>query len=128
MCARFAADARLRMLCLEADGTTVAMICAVVAGEGVFQLKKAYDERFARFSPGVLLEIEAIRVFHEGAAAWMDSCTNHETDPLFSLWPDSRSFTSLVVTLGGVIGEVAMSGLVPALRRLRATLRAGESA
>ena len=60
VCSNFANANRLRMFSLEAGGTTVAMKCDVVCGDGLFNLKSTYDEQFARFSPGVLLEIEAV--------------------------------------------------------------------
>jgi hypothetical protein len=122
MCAGFAADNRLRMLCYEAGGVTLAMKCDIAAGDGLFCVKKTYDENFARFSPGVLLEIEGLGVFHDSDASWMDSCTHNTSDPLFRLWPDTATFTNMLVTLDGAVGWLAMHAspaVLALLRRLR---------
>ena len=49
------------MLALRLDGAPIAMKFNVEAGDGAFALKVAFDEAYARFSPGVALEIESIR-------------------------------------------------------------------
>lgn len=122
MCAQFSADGRLRMLCYEAGGTTLAMKCDIAAGPGVFCVKRTYNEQFARYSPGVHLDIEGARVFHESGAAWMDSCTNVKAnDPLVRLWPERLTFTNLFVPLGGFVGWCARHAhpLVWLRRKLR---------
>src|SRR5258706_8918943 len=47
---------RLLMLGLNFNGCPIARRCAFVAGEGSFAFKTAYDEEFADFSPGAMLE------------------------------------------------------------------------
>ena len=42
----------------------IAMKCNLRAGDGAVAFKIAYDEAYARFSPGVLLEIEQIERLH----------------------------------------------------------------
>jgi CelD/BcsL family acetyltransferase involved in cellulose biosynthesis len=123
MCASFSAGGRLHFSSLEAGGTSVAMKCQVVSGRGLYNLKTAYDERFAQFSPGVLLEIEAVRLFHGGGYDFMDSCTNHPNSPQFWLYPDSRILTSVIVALGGRAGRMAISGLESAWRMGRWLVR-----
>ena len=65
VCRSFAADGRLQLLALYAGDRRVAMKCNLYSGEGGFCFKTAYDEQLARFSPGVQLERERVRVFHD---------------------------------------------------------------
>ena len=55
----------LSMLALRLDGVPIAMKCNLESGVGAFALKVAFDETYARFSPGVALEVEAIRRLHD---------------------------------------------------------------
>ena len=45
--------------------SAVAMKCNFLSGAGSFAFKIAFDEAFARFSPGVQLEIDNVQAFHE---------------------------------------------------------------
>ena len=66
---------RIMLLGLYVGGRPVALKCNLLAGEGAFSFKIAFDESHGRFSPGVLLELENIRRFHtRSAPGWMDSC------------------------------------------------------
>ncbi len=60
----FRARGRAMLLTLRLDGHEIAMKCNLMApgGVGSFSFKIAHDEAYARFSPGVLLEIDNIRV------------------------------------------------------------------
>jgi len=117
VCAAYAAAGRLRLLSLEAGGTTVAMKCDVTAGGGLFNLKTAYEESFARFSPGVLLEIEAVRVFHEEKqCTFMDASTNYPKNPLVWLYPEGRLLADRAFALGGRATRAVMGGLVSSRR------------
>jgi CelD/BcsL family acetyltransferase involved in cellulose biosynthesis len=125
MCARFSAVGRLRFASLEAGGTPVAMQCDVASGRGLYNLKLAYDERFARYTPGTLLQIEAVRRFHESGYDYMDACTNYPTSPQWRVYPDCRTFTSMTVALGSRAGRVAIGGLGLAWRFGRRLVKRG---
>lgn len=58
VCNRFREQGRLEVLSLEAAGRCLAMRSAIRAGDEYFTLHKAYDERYAAYGPGVLLDIE----------------------------------------------------------------------
>jgi CelD/BcsL family acetyltransferase involved in cellulose biosynthesis len=115
VCRGFASEGRLRILCLESGATTVAMKVMTCAGEGLFEFRVAYDERFARQSPGVLLEVEAVRRFHHGPHAWVISHTNHSTTPLVRVWPDRCEMTSILLESPGA-GRQVVSRLLSRLR------------
>jgi CelD/BcsL family acetyltransferase involved in cellulose biosynthesis len=56
---------QMMMLALRLDGRPIAYKCNFIAGRGAFAFKIAFDEEFARYSPGILLEFENIRLLHE---------------------------------------------------------------
>lgn len=120
-CLGFAGQDRLEMLELRAGDRTLAMKCNVLAGDGVFCFKITYDEEFARFSPGVQLELANIDLFHEGSASFMDSCAQPDNRMINRLWPDRRSIVNLLLPSPDVRGRAAHLGVraVHALRGLR---------
>ena len=63
--AAFAAQKALFFVELRCGDETIAMTSNFVAGRSLFAFKIAYDPAFAQFSPGVLVELEGIRRFHE---------------------------------------------------------------
>jgi hypothetical protein len=121
---------RWMTLALRLDGRAIAMKCNLLAGGGAVAFKIAYDESYARFSPGVLLEIEHLRRLHEpGAPAWMDSGAAADHPMIGHLWRDRVAIETLVVPTGRPSGELAVAALPlvrwtsqavkRALRRLR---------
>lgn len=91
---------RLQMLALELDGVPIAMKCNFLAGNGAFAFKIAYDERYAEYSPGVLLELFNMR--HLAAECpqveWMDSCARADHPMITRLWTDRRPIASFVLS------------------------------
>jgi CelD/BcsL family acetyltransferase involved in cellulose biosynthesis len=101
MCARFAADGRLRVFCLEAGGQTLAMQILVTGGAGIFGMKISYDEQFAKYAPGVLLHFDSMKACHETTdARWIDTCSSPQFEVLMRIYPDRRRITSYFVPLG----------------------------
>jgi CelD/BcsL family acetyltransferase involved in cellulose biosynthesis len=88
---------RLQMLSLELDGRPLAMKVNLSAHDGGVAFKIAYDEAYARFSPGVLLELENIRTLHASGCAWMDSCAAPNRFMINQLWPDRVEIQSVWV-------------------------------
>jgi CelD/BcsL family acetyltransferase involved in cellulose biosynthesis len=119
VCSAFAADNRLRLLSLEAGSVTVAMRCDVLTGERLFSLKMTYDERFAQFSPGLLLEVDSVQVFHESAATWLYSATNYPDSPAFFVYPDRQVLVHPVVIPGRLARRLVERVVLPTLRTLR---------
>ncbi len=107
---------QLMMLALRMDGRTIAYKCNFVAGSGSFAFKIAFDEEYARFSPGVLLEFENIRLLHErGDVEWMDSCASPDRMMINQLWPERRTIQTVAVATGRGSGEFFIA-LIPMLR------------
>ncbi|MEE8428557.1 MAG: GNAT family N-acetyltransferase, partial [Gammaproteobacteria bacterium] len=92
---------RLQMLAVSIDGQFIAQKCNFISGPAAFSFKIGFDERFRRYSPGVLLEIENIRRFHEDRRLeWMDSCAEPGHPMIDSIWTERRTMQSLFVGLG----------------------------
>jgi len=107
LCRALAGRGRLQILALEADGRTLAMQCNLLDGDCLFGFKVAYDEDWARFSPGVLLEVDAIEAFHERVEArTFDSCTAPDNELLNRLWPDRRRLQTVLVPTGAPLAAL----------------------
>ena len=103
---------RWMTLALRLDGRAIAMKCNLRAGDGAVAFKIAYDESFARFSPGVLLELEQLRRLHEpGAPAWMDSGAAADHPMIGHLWRDRLAIETLVMPTGRRFGDFAVAAL-----------------
>lgn len=91
----------LRLLTLRLNGKAIASKCNLMSPPGAFAFKIAFDEQFARFSPGQLLEIENIRRMHvEPGVQWMDSCAAPGHSMIEQLWAQRRIIQNWVVPVG----------------------------
>ena len=96
---------------------TVASLCAIAGGGGVFHLKTAYDQRLAAHSPGLQLELALVDEFHrDERLAWVDSCTSAGPSPSSLLYPDRRPIQNVVVPLGGLRARAGTHALQRGLR------------
>jgi len=120
--AALAAEGRLWMLGLALDGKWIALKCNFLAGRGGFAFKIAYDEKHARCSPGVLLELETLSRLHQRAEiAWMDSCAVEGHFMKNRLWIHRREITTRLVATGGASGRLFVHAL-PVLQRVKRML------
>ena len=113
----------LSMLALRLDGVPIAMKFSVEAGCGAFALKVAFDEAYARFSPGVALEVEGIRRLHDQSGVlWMDSCAEPRHSMIDRLWTGRRLIETVVVSAKDPGGDFLVS-VLPVLRWMWHRLR-----
>jgi CelD/BcsL family acetyltransferase involved in cellulose biosynthesis len=113
-CASMHATGRLQILALECNGSTIAMNCNFLAGDGAFCFKIAHDERYARHSPGVLLVVDTVHHFHDRERlAWMDSCADPANAMINGLWPDRRRLATVALPTHRWIGRA----MAPVVRR-----------
>ena len=123
ICSNFAGAGRLQMLSMEAGDRKVAMQSSLVAGDGLFCFKIAYDESLGRFSPGTQLMVESASEFHRRSdLQWVDSCSKPNSEPVERLWPDRRQLATVLVPGAGVKGG-AVSFEARAAARLRGAIR-----
>lgn len=102
---------RLEMLALRVDERALAIKCNLLAGEGSFAFGAAWDERYARLSPGVLLEVDCVRRLHarRDGVRWLDSCGAPEARPLGGLGVDRRTIETVLVAAGREPGRLFVS-------------------
>ena len=113
---------RLQMLALRLDQKPVALKLNLMTGEGSFAFKIAFDESFARFSPGVQLELDNVERAHRlPELRWMDSCAAPNRFMINHLWPDRREMQTIFFATGGPAGALAVA-VVPLVHFVRARL------
>lgn len=79
------------------------MLINFIRPPGAYSFKIAYDEALARFSPGVMIEIENLKRFlTDSQAEWMDSCANENHPMINSLWMERRTLVQVAIPLKGV--------------------------
>src|SRR5215467_2187929 len=101
---------RLLMLGIDFDGRPIARRCAFSAGQGSFAFKTAYDEDFAHFSPGAMLELDNIEQLRAlPGVRWMDSCAAPDNILINRISNDRRVIRSLTFGVGA-LGELVISG------------------
>lgn len=101
---------RLHLVALRLDGRAIAMLVNFLSPPGGFSFKTAFDEDYARFSPGVLLQIDNLDILAENGLAWMDSCAAEGHPMIDSLWAERRHVARVSVALRG-FGRPALFGL-----------------
>jgi CelD/BcsL family acetyltransferase involved in cellulose biosynthesis len=118
------ARGRLMLLGLFLDARPLALKCNFLAGDGGFAFKIAFDERYAGFSPGFLLEIDNVRRLHQRRLHWMDSCAEAEHAMINRLWPGRRIMATVLFATGRAPGTQLVS-LMPLLKWGRQRLLRG---
>lgn len=103
-------EGRLQIRSLDLDGRPIAMLINLLAPPGSFAFKTAYDENFARFSPGVLLQIENLDILERPGIEWMDSCAAEHHPMIDALWTERRDIVRVSVRLAGVRRGLTYAG------------------
>ena len=96
-----AANGRLERLAFHLDGQPVAMLCSLVAPPFSFGFKTAFDERFGKLSPGLLLQVENLAVLERPDIALCDSCSAPGHSMIEQIWTDRRELAMVTVGIGG---------------------------
>jgi CelD/BcsL family acetyltransferase involved in cellulose biosynthesis len=101
------------------DGQAVAMLLSFRAGAGIFAFKIAYDETFAKYSPGVQMTLEVLAHLHaDSRFAWIDSCAVPNHSMVSRLLKDRRTIETVLISTGGLAGDLLVSAY-PAGKWLR---------
>ena len=107
-CLRGAAAAgRLERLALRLDGRAIAMLVNFITPPGTYSYKTAFDEAFARFSPGMLLQLENLALLERADVQWADSCAAEGHPMIERLWRDRRRIVSRNIAIGGTVRRAA---------------------
>lgn len=116
-----ASAGRLERLSLHLDGEPIAMLANFLCPPGGFSFKTAFDERFARFSPGLLLQLENLALLERKDIAWTDSCAAEGHSMIERIWREKRPITSRNIAIGGRARRAVFAALMAYETRTRKT-------
>lgn len=115
-----AADAgKLDMRSLDLDGRPLAMLVNFLCPPGGFSFKTAFDEDYARFSPGVLLQQANLDLLDDARIDWVDSCAAPGHPMIDSVWRERRRLVWVNVPLSGAANRARFATLVRVERAWR---------
>ena len=117
------ANAELAMLELTVDGQAVAMNSALLCGDGGYYFKIAHDERWQRYSPGAVLELEFADWLHTSTdVAWLDSCADPNHPMIDRVWDGRRLIQTFWLATGRRFGKSLLT-MLPMLRGVKRSLK-----
>ncbi|MEW4467970.1 GNAT family N-acetyltransferase [Parasphingorhabdus sp. JC815] len=96
---------------LRLDGKPLAMLVNFRSPPGSFSFKTAFDDAYSRFSPGVLLQLENLKMLDQPDCDWMDSCAAEDHPMIDSLWSGRRHIGRFSVQLKGLSRSAIFRGV-----------------
>ena len=109
------------------DGRPVAKLISFRAGAGIFAFKIAYDETFAKYSPGVQVMLDVLANLHDDSRfAWFDSCAESDHSMVNRLLKDRRTINRVLISTGRMAGDLVIAAY-PAARWLSHLIRGKKS-
>ena len=99
-------------LSLTLDGAPLAMLATFITAPGAYSFKTAFDEDYARFSPGVLLQAENLAMLERPEIGWTDSCATPDHLMIDHLWRERRPIKRHSLAIGGRARQKLFSLLV----------------
>lgn len=112
---------RLERLALRLDGRAIAMLVNLMTAPGAYSFKTAFDEDYARFSPGMLLQLENLTLLERPDIQWADSCAVEGHPMIERLWRDKRRMVSRNIAIGGPLRRALFRLLMAYETRTRST-------
>lgn len=107
-----AARGRLERLALRLDGKPIAMLANFLTAPAAYSYKTAFDEDYARFSPGVLLQRENLALLDREDIDWADSCAAQDHPMIDHLWRERRVIQRRSIGIGGGLRRAAFRTLI----------------
>lgn len=107
-----AACDKLERRTLRLDGAPIAMLASFYTPPGAFSYKTAFDEEFARFSPGVLLQVENLDSLSDPAIDWVDSCASADHPMIDHMWRERRRIARYSIGIGGAARQALFGALL----------------
>ncbi len=109
---------------LTLDGKTIAITIAHYAGHQAWLTKIAYDEAYAKYSPGVLLVLDVTRaIIEDPEITEIDSLATPDHPMINHLWREKISTTDILISINKPVAKTAFAmtcRLIEARRWLRA--------
>ena len=103
---------RLVRLSLRLDDKPIAMLSTFLTPPGAFGYKTAFDEDYASYSPGFLLEREFLTALKRFGIDWCDSCAAAEHSVMNRIWSERRAFGRVSIAIGGPLRRAAFSRIL----------------
>ena len=98
--AALAADGQVRIDCLRLDGEAIAVAITLRSGARAWTWKIAYDEAYARFSPGVQLMLDVTEaLLADGVVAHADSCATADHPMIDHLWRERLALSDRLIAV-----------------------------
>ncbi|MGR4891304.1 GNAT family N-acetyltransferase [Sphingopyxis sp. LARHCG72] len=107
---------KLDMRALDLDDRPLAMLINFLCPPGGFSFKTAFDEDFARFSPGVLLQQANLDLLEDPRIDWVDSCAAPGHPMIDSVWRERRALVWVNVALSAPSDRLRFAMLTRAER------------
>lgn len=109
-----ASRGRLERLTLSLDDEPIAMLANFITAPGAYSYKTAFDERFARYSPGVLIQRENLALLDHAGIDWVDSCAAADHPMIDHIWRERRAVGRLSIAIGGKLRRAVFARLLKA--------------
>jgi CelD/BcsL family acetyltransferase involved in cellulose biosynthesis len=109
-----AASGKLERLTLSLDAEPLAMLVNFLTPPGAFSYKTTFDERYAHFSPGVLIQRENLALLEQTGIEWCDSCAAADHPMIDRIWRERRAIGRLSIAIGGPLRRVMFRALAHA--------------
>ena len=107
---------------LDVGGRAIARRFSFTSEGASYAFKTTYDESYAEYSPGVLLEVDNVRQLDgDPRLEWQDSFTEGNVLAVERMWPDRRSMQTLAAGVGpwGRLATTALPWFRWIKRRMR---------
>ncbi|NHK27547.1 GNAT family N-acetyltransferase [Parvularcula flava] len=99
---------QLHFLRLDVDDKCIGMLINFTAGGQGWSFKIAHDAEYARYSPGVMLELELTRqALDEKTMTRVDSCAQEDHPMIDKLWAERQAMCHVNVPLPGLSSRSA---------------------
>jgi len=94
-----AQQSKLLMFKLTLDDKIIAMQCNFISFNGVFAYKTSYYQKYRKYSPGILLNLEGLEyMFQTPQLLWIDSCAMPYSTMAKTLFQDQRAIRSFNIS------------------------------
>jgi CelD/BcsL family acetyltransferase involved in cellulose biosynthesis len=103
---------RLLRLAMHLDGEPVAMLSTFLTPPGAFGYKTAFDERYSRCAPGVLIENEFLSALDQRRFDWCDGCASADQSIINDIWQERRTIGKVSIAIGGALRRQLFRQLV----------------
>jgi len=91
---------RIRLDALELDGVPIGMSIVALSGHTAYCWKTTFDERYAKYSPGMLTVMDVTRgIIADPTIRFADSCTDAGHPLMSHVWSDTAETVDVLVDL-----------------------------